>query len=127
MTESKPKLYNKGVIIAFSLLLTTFFGALLLSFNLIETHKKKGIINVILFCVVWNLLMVRLLGKIIDNTLVNFGITNLSGGIIIALLFWKIYLKEIVDFERKKVWLPLILLVIIYGALIGLLLIGFSW
>lgn len=124
MADTKPKFYTKGVIIAFSLLLSTFFGALLLSFNLIEAGKKRGIINVILFSVVWNLLLVRFLRNFIHNTLINFGIINLSGGVILAFLFWKFYLKEIVDFKRKKIWLPLILLAVIYGALIGFLLLS---
>jgi hypothetical protein len=124
MTDTKPKLYSKGVIITFSLLLSTFFGALLFAFNLMEAGKKKGVMNVILFSIVWNFLLIRVLVKVIHNTLINFGIINLSGGLIIAFIFWKIYLKEVVEFERKDIRLPLILLIVIYGALIAFLLIS---
>jgi hypothetical protein len=124
MTDLKPKFYTKSVIIAFSILLSTFFGALLFSYNLIEAGKKKGILNVILFTVLWNFVLGKMLGNIIHNTLIVFGITNLAGGIILAFLFWKIYLKEKVDFDRKKVWGPLILLIVIYGAFISFLLLN---
>ncbi len=126
MTNQKPKLYSRGVIILFSTLMSTFFGALLFSYNLIEAEKKKGILFVLLFAVAWNYLIGRLLGYIIHSILINFGITNLSGGIILAFLFWKIYLKETVEFERKKIWVPLILLIVVYGAFVGFLLVSQS-
>ena len=114
-SEDRPKLYSKAAIFAFSILLSTIFGALLFAENLKEITKRKEIYKIILFSIIWNVLLMNLLKKIITNGLVLYGIVNVLGGLILIFPFWDFYLKDIVDFQRRKVWGPIIIFIVIVG------------
>jgi hypothetical protein len=115
--EEKPKIYVKGVVFIFSVLLSTLFGALLFAQNLKETGRKIEIFNVLLFAIFWNTLLLKMLGKIIPNALMVYGITNVLGGLLLIFPFWNYYLKEVVDYDRRKVWGPIIVFVVLVGGL----------
>ncbi len=76
LSEEKPKIYVKAVVLIFSVLLSTLFGALLFAQNLREIGKKKEIFNIFLFAIFWNTLLLKILGMMIPNPLVVYGITN---------------------------------------------------
>ncbi len=120
--EEKPKLFTKPAILIFSILLSTFFGALLFAQNLIGVAKKKDIWGVISFSIIWNAILIRFLGKFIPNSLIVFGITNAIGGLILIFPFWNYYLQEIVDYKARKIWGPLILFVVLVGGFSAFLL-----
>ena len=121
-SEEKPKLFSKPAILVFSILLSTFFGALLFAQNLKEVAKKKDIFGVILFSIIWNMILYKFLGKFIHNSLVVLGITNALGGLILIFPFWNYFLKDITDYKRNKIWGPLILFVVLVGGFTAFLL-----
>jgi len=122
--EEKPKLTTRAAILVFSFLLSTFFGALLFAQNLKEIGKTKAILNIILFSFFWNIIISKILGQIIHYGLVVYGLTNILGGLILIIPFWNYYLKEIVDFKSRKIWGPLVVLMIIPVAYIVLILLS---
>ena len=113
--EEKPKIYVKAVVFIFSILLSTLFGALLFARNLNETGKKIEILQIFLFSIVWNTLLLKSLGNIIHNAIIVYGITNTLGGLLLIFPFWNYYLKEIVDYDRRKIWGPLIVFTTLVG------------
>jgi len=120
--EEKPKIYVKAVVFIFSVLLSTIFGALLFAQNLNETGKKKDILHIILFSIIWNMLLLKSLGNIIHNPLIVYGITNTLGGLLLIFPFWNYYMKEIIDYDRRKIWGPLIVFIALVGGLTAFLL-----
>src|SRR5689334_21939184 len=93
--QEQPRLFNKAAILTFSILMSTFFGALMFSQNLASIGKKNEIIKVILFAGLWNLIFFRLSGKIISNPLISFIIINLLGGIVLIFPMWNHYFQGI--------------------------------
>ena len=45
-SEAKPKIYTKAVVLIFSILLSTIFGAVLFAQNMKEAGKKMEIYNI---------------------------------------------------------------------------------
>jgi len=122
LSEEKPKIYVKAVVLIFSVLLSTLFGALLFAQNLKEIGKKKEIFNIFLFAIFWNTLLLKILGMIIPNPLVVYGITNTVGGLLLIFPFWNYYLSEIVGFDKRTIWLPLIFFIVLVGGFTAFLL-----
>jgi len=120
--EEKPKIYVKAVVLIFSVLLSTIFGALLFAQNLNSAGKKKEILQIILFSIIWNTLLLKSLSHIIHNALIVYGITNTLGGLLLIFPFWNYYLKDIVDYDRRKIWGPLIVFIALVGGLTAFLL-----
>ncbi|HEY3388190.1 MAG TPA: hypothetical protein VGK38_01360 [Prolixibacteraceae bacterium] len=118
----KPKLTTRTAVLVFSFLLSTIFGALLFAQNLKEIGKSKAILNIILFSIFWNIIILKILDKIIHNGLIVYGITNILGGLILIIPFWNYYLKEIVDYKSRKIWGPLVVFLVMVGAYILLIL-----
>jgi hypothetical protein len=118
----RPKLFAKPVILAFSILLSTFFGAILFAQNLKEIGRKNEILKVILFAIIWNLLVLRTSGRLVTNPILSYVITNILGGAILIFPYWTYYFKEIKDYEKRKIWGPLIVVLAIAGAFTALVL-----
>lgn len=117
--EEKPKLYNKTTIVVFSILLSTFFGGIVYSQNLSETGNRKQIASVLIFCMIWNIIFFKLTGRYTDNFIVTFILPNLLGGLVLSTLFWKHHFGDL-DFKVRSIWMPLIIVLFIYGLFIGL-------
>ena len=95
MQSSKPTLHSRISIIVFSFLLSTVFGAIMYSQNLSAIEKRKERIQVILFSVVWQLIMFKLLKDIIEYPIVSVFLINLIGGFIIAKPIWDYHYQAI--------------------------------
>jgi hypothetical protein len=103
------KLYSKPTIIVFSLLGSTLYGATLYSMNLYSVGKKKIAFTPLLFALVYNFIMPKVISGLgIDiYGLVNYGITNLGGGLILAFVLWKEQIDQDYEFENRSIWGPL--------------------
>jgi hypothetical protein len=116
--EEKPKLYNKATIIVFSILLSTFFGGIIYSQNLSKTGNRNQIGPVLIFCIIWNIIFFKLTNRYTDNFIVTFILPNLLGGLLLSTLFWKHHFGDL-DFKVRSIWMPLIIVLSIYGLFIG--------
>jgi len=121
-SEAKPKIYTKAVVLIFSILLSTIFGAVLFAQNMKEAGKKMEIYNILFFSIFWNTLLIKMLGKIIPNSLMVYGIANVLGGLLLIFPFWNYYLKEVVDYDRRKLWGPIIVFIVLVGGLTAFIL-----
>lgn len=112
--EERPKLYNQATIIIFSILLSTFFGGIIYSQNLSEIDNRKQIAPVLVFCIIWNIVLFKLTYRFTDNFVLTFLLPNILGGMVLSFFFWKHHFRDL-DFEVRKVWIPLTILLLVYG------------
>jgi hypothetical protein len=117
LDENSPVLYSEKVIYTFSILFTVIFGAALFAANLKEVNKKKGILLVISFSILYTALSVLILNKVNIGTsgAVIFGAI---GAIIINNLFWNKYIGKGIRYRKKRYKKPLIIALIIFIPLI---------
>ena len=121
--EERPKLYNKATIVIFSILLSTFFGGIIYSQNLSEIDNRKQIGPVLVFCIIWNIILFKLAHRFTDNFVLTFIVPNILGGLVLSSLFWKHHFGDL-DFKVRGVWLPLVIVLLIYGLFAGLRFLG---
>lgn len=97
----------------------TFFGGILYAQNLYETGQKKDIAKVLIGCGLWQLLANKLLDalSVTDTKLLLF-IPNIIGAFLLTQLSCNYHFADIKVFQKRKIWFPLILFIVIYGALI---------
>jgi hypothetical protein len=121
--EERPKLYNQATIIIFSILLSTIFGGIIYSKNLSEIDDRKQIASVLVFCVIWNIVLFKLAHRYTDNFVLTFLLPNMMGGLVLSIFFWKHHFGDL-DFKARNVWIPLAILLLIYGLFAGLRFLG---
>lgn len=107
-----PELHSKKVIMVFSGLFSTIFGAVLLMYNMKQTDNQTGRIQVLIFGILYTiitLVVVNLL-KIGGNIALIF---NIAGGGILTEYFWNKFIGK--EFQhRKRSWIkPAIISVLI--------------
>ena len=107
-----PELHSKKVIMVFSGLFSSIFGAVLLMYNMKQTDNKTGRIQVLIFGILYTIatLLVVNLMNIGGNIAMIF---NIAGGGILTEYFWNKFIGK--DFEhRKRSWIkPAIISVLI--------------
>ncbi len=116
--ELKPVLFNRIAIITFSFFLSTLFGGILYAQNLWSTDNRRSIAPIMLFCLAWNLVIMQLVSKYTSNSLLTFILPNIVGGILLAFPFWNYHFKDVTSYVNKKVWGPLLIVLILYGIII---------
>jgi len=121
--DERPKLYNQATIVIFSILLSTFFGGIIYSQNLSEIGNRKLIAPVLVFCIIWNTVFFKLAHRYTDNFVLTFILPNIMGGLMLSIFFWKHHFGDL-DFKVRNVWIPLAILLLIYGLFAGLRLFG---
>ena len=107
-----PELHSKKVIMVFSGLFSTIFGAVLLMYNMKQTENKTGRIQVLIFGILYTI------ATLVVVNLMNIGgnialIFNIAGGGILTEYFWNKFIGK--EFEhRKRSWIkPAIISVLI--------------
>ncbi len=111
--ENSPKLYSDKVIWTFSILFSVLFGGILFAINLKEVDKKKGIIPVIAFSIIYTILSIYVL-SVIESGSGGTLITGAIGALILSELFWKKYIGKGIVYHRKSFVKPLIIALIIF-------------
>lgn len=122
--DAVPSLYSRTLVFLYSFCLTPLGGAVLMSINLI---KIKRPINIIWLVIITLLLEVGHLGAMayFDLTVVTFFLPLLLGAILFAFPVWNMLLKR-VHYKKKKLWVPTIILVLIWLSLVILNFIDFT-
>lgn len=111
--ENSPILYSEKVIWTFSILFSVIFGGILFAINLKEVDKKKGIIPVIVFSIIYMALTIYVLDLIKAGTGGTL-IAGAIGALILNELFWKKYIGKGIVYRRKSFVKPLIIALIIF-------------
>lgn len=115
----KPVLYSKKAIQGFTIFFTTIFGAVLLMQNLKVMNKPKARIQVLVFGITYTLgsiILLNYLPRIFFITL----LFNLIGYVILIEYFWNTHLGKELAYNKKQVWRPLIISLLITVALVFL-------
>lgn len=100
ITEILPELYSKRVIIAFSLIFSTIFGAVILMSNLKQKGEQRGRLQVLIFSIIYTIGMIFTI-----NSLATTQLTiplNILGALILNEYFWNRYLGKDIPFEKKS-------------------------
>ena len=112
-TESKQKIYSKKAIWGFSVIFTSIFGGVLLFQNLKDIGKKKEANLILLYSILYTIVTIYLV-NIPDKP--KSGISfmcNMVGGYILSEYFFNKYFLNPDDYDKKKIWKPLIISILI--------------
>ena len=120
----KPRFYSKAAICVLSLLFTPFFGCILLSYNLREIGKASSVPVLIIGSVIWTPLFKLLTRDLNLDPSIQFITSNVVGSAILTFFLWDQLFINFPDYEKKKVWKPVLIAVGICGALLAIQLIA---
>ncbi|MEO8234123.1 MAG: hypothetical protein ABI549_01810 [Flavobacterium sp.] len=107
------KIYSSKAILGFSVFFTTIFGAFLLMQNLKDAGKKKEGNLVLLFSVVFTIVSIIIVNIPDEPKSSLTYLINMAGGGILVGYFQKKYFPNEDNYEKKKIWKPLIVSIII--------------
>lgn len=112
--------YSKRAIKAFTFFFGAFFGSVMMAMNIAKTQNQRGVLLVLLFGI----------GLTVIEGIIGL---NYSGGSALTFifafinmsmmdgLFWNKYIGKNAMYRPRKYWIPLIIGLAIYGALIVLI------
>jgi len=107
-----PELHSKKVILLFSGLFSTIFGAVLLMYNMRQTDNQTGRTQVLIFGILYTIVTIVAVNFINIGTNITF-IFNIAGGTILTEYFWNKFIGKEFQF-RKRSWIkPAIISVLI--------------
>ena len=107
--EQGPLLFSKRTIQVFSVVFSVFFGSILLAINLRQFKLKTGIVllpvGIGFAC---NYLLMMLIG-ITNSTGIPIIVINGLLGILLTDIFWKRYIGEETEYQKRPVTVPLLI------------------
>ena len=114
---NQPELHSKRVILMFSIIFSTIFGAVLLMYNMKETKNSKGRIQVLIFGVLYTAISIAIITRL--NIILNLAlIFNFVGAGVLTGYFWNKFIGKEFKF-RKRSWIkPAIISVVIASLLV---------
>jgi hypothetical protein len=111
--EIYPKIYSKVAIRGFSIFFTTIFGGVLLMQNLRDIGKKKEANIILLASLLFTAVTIFIVNiQTKPNTSITF-LCNIIGSYILSEYFYKKYFPNDSLYEKKKIWKPLIISILI--------------
>src|ERR1035437_5734061 len=119
-------LYSKKVILAFSVVFSTIFGASLLMPGLFKIGKQKTAYLILLGSIVYTILSVIIITIPARPILLLVYLFNLTGGLILSQIVYKSYFPHSEYHRKKKIWKPLIISFIIMIPLLFAVIFDFS-
>lgn len=111
--ESDLKIYSQKAIILFSLLFSAIFGAVLLMQNLRDIGQKRAANRVLFLSILYSAITIFIV-SIPDrpNVFLTY-LCNFIGAMILIEFIYKRYFPDEEAFEKKKIWKPLIISILI--------------
>ena len=123
ITAIPPQLYSKRVIMAFSVLFSTIFGAAILMSNMKQLRNTKARLQVLLFGILYSVGQVFTINSMSST---NLSIPlNILGGVILNEYFWNRYIGKEREYLKKSWLKPAIISgLITVPFLLGLIFLG---
>ncbi len=108
--EEQPLWYSQAAILGLGVLISPFFGAILLAMNFYRSESKKLVIPVIFYGMLIHTmnLFFFFTGKVSGITII---IVNVVGTILLVEFFWKKYLGTDNQYNRRSIWPAILVLV----------------
>ncbi len=111
--ENKLKIYSKKAIWGFSIFFTSIFGGVLLFHNLKDIGKSKEANLILIFSIFFTVISIYIVNiPEKPKTGLNY-LCNMVGGLILTEYFFKKYFPAPDDYDKKKIWKPLIISILI--------------
>lgn len=104
-----PQLYSKQVIAVFSILFSVLFGGILLAVNLKTINRKKAILPVLVYSVVYTGLMIYLLNLLPGYRSGLPLLLNMLGAMVLYNYFWRRSIGNAFKHRTRPFWIPLII------------------
>jgi hypothetical protein len=113
LNDNPPKIYSNRAIWGFSIFFSSIFGGVLLMQNLKDIGKKKEAYMILILSIIYTLLTIYIVNipKKTNSSLTLF--CNAIGGLILSKYFFAKYFPSEDKYEKKKIWKPLIISIII--------------
>ncbi len=120
----KPVIYSKQAIWGFSVFFTPLFGGILFMQNLKDISKRKEANLVLVISLLLTALIIFInIAFDIKSRYVTF-LCNLGAALILSEYYYKKYFPDEADYEKKKIWKPLIIGILICVAFVILALVA---
>ena len=114
-----PKIYSKKAIWGFSVFFSAIFGGILLMQNLRDVGKKKEANQIFIYSIIYTIITIVIINAFDkQNTSMNL-LFNIAGGGILSEYYFKNYFPNDEELEKKKIWKPLIISILITIPLIA--------
>jgi hypothetical protein len=111
--ENNPKIYSKRAIMGFSVFFSAIFGAVLLMQNLRDIGKKKEANVILLLSILYTAISIYIVNIPEKPTSSLSFLCNIIGGAVLSEYFYQNHFPEDEKYEKKKIWKPLIISIII--------------
>ena len=113
LKNENQKIYSQKAIWGFSIFFSSIFGAVLLMQNLKDIGKKKEANIILLISILYTALAIYLVNiPEKPETSMTF-IINAVGGLVLSKYYYSKYFPNDDRYEKKKIWKPLIISIII--------------
>lgn len=103
----KPVIYSKRAIYLFAFLFSPLIGGLLLMQNLKDIGKKKEA-NMMLLVSIFLTAATVVITVLLPGRSTSL-VCNIGGGAVLSEYFYKKYFPDDADYEKKKIWKPLLI------------------
>lgn len=108
-----PKIYSKIAIWGFSVFFSAIFGGILLMQNLRDVGRKKEANQIFIYSIIYIIITIVIINAFDkQNTSMNL-LFNMAGGAILSEYYFKNYFPNDEELEKKKIWKPLIISILI--------------
>ncbi|MGY6562149.1 MAG: hypothetical protein ACXITV_08580 [Luteibaculaceae bacterium] len=111
--EIRPKIYSRKAVLGFSIFFSTIFGAVLLMQNLKDIGKKREAYYILFLSFVYTAFTIYFLNMQDEPKSSLTYLMNMIGGAILSEYFFKKHIPADHEFEKKKIWKPLTISIII--------------
>lgn len=108
-----PDMYSKRAVIGFSILGSTLFGGVLLFLNIRSIGKNNAALVVLLFSIVYTAMAIYIVNIPERPQSSITYLLNIIGGVFLSEFFYRKYLGDDKQYQKKKIWKPLIILILI--------------
>lgn len=111
--DSYPKIYSARAVWGFTIFFSSIFGAVLLMQNLKDIGKRKDAYLVLIGSIIYTvitLVVVNIPERPVSNIALIF---NFAGGGVLSYLFKNKYFPNEDVFQKKTIWKPLIISIMI--------------
>ncbi len=114
--ETGEKLFSQSAILGFSLFFSPISAGILLAMNM-KRLQRKGIIQVIVFAIVFTLFQGYVSMRLQQGSIITL-LINVAGALIMSELMWKQFIGKRIPYQRRSIIIPLLIAIAIVAPLV---------
>ena len=113
--ETGEKLFSQSAILGFSLFFSPISAGILLAMNM-KRLQRKGIVQVIIFAVVFTLFQGYVSMRLQQGSILTL-LINVAGALIMSELMWNQFIGKRIPYQRRSILIPLLIAIAIVAPL----------